>query len=104
MDKDYKQKFIDFTTRYAQGLFPCFCATTGEGYPIVFARSHFIRFLDFFNERYSITIKASDKDATEIYEKIMVDEINKYIEQCKQEQSKRDKEAAKTKNVKRKKD
>ncbi|MDY4127676.1 hypothetical protein [Peptostreptococcus porci] len=96
--------FKEFCYSYSQRFKFCFCANTGDGYPQVFAKNHFIRCLDYFEDKYHIEIKPTNEKAYNIYESIMIEEINKFIDEYKKIQSEKDKKAAKNKNVKRKKD
>lgn len=104
MDKQQEEIFKEFTYSYSQRFKHCFCSTTGEKWPAIFSKNHYGRFRDYLEDKHRIEIKLTDIKAYKLYEEIMVKEINKFIEECKQEQSKRDKEAAKNKNVKRKRD
>ena len=106
MSKEELKKFDEFCVSYSQRFKYCFCSNTGDGYPKVFAKSHYGRFLDYFDERYQIEIKPNNMEMYLRYENIMIDEINKIIEQHKikaREKAKREKEAQREKNIKRKK-
>lgn len=104
MTKEQEEIFIkacyDFSLRYKS----CFCKDTGEKYPKTFAKFRYWRFVDELEFRNNIKIKPTDVKTYDTYEKIMVQEINKFIDECKQQQSKKDKENAKNKQIKRKKD
>lgn len=104
MNKQQEEIFKEFTYKYSQRFKHCFCSTTGEKWPAIFSKNHYGRFRDYLEDRHHIEIKSTDIKAYKLYEEIMVAEINKFIEECKQEQNKRDKVAAKNKQVKRKKD
>lgn len=103
MNKQEEEIFKEFTHSYSQRFKHCFCADTGEKWPFIFSKNHYGRFLDYLEDKHRIQIKSIDTKAYKLYEEIMVQEINKFIEEYKQEQSKRDKDAAKNKNIKRKK-
>lgn len=104
MNKQQEEIFKEFTYNYSQRFKYCFCADTGEKWATTFSKNHYGRFRDYLEDKHRIEIKPADIKAYKLYEEIMVQEINKFIEECKKEQSKKDKIAAKTKNVKRKKD
>ena len=97
------EKFKEFCHSYAHRFLYCFSANTGEKYPSTFSKSHWGRFTDYFEDRYNITIKPTDINYYKIYEDIMVEEINKFIEQYKIEaieKEKREKEEKKNKKKK----
>lgn len=104
MNKQQEEIFKEFTYSYSQRFKHCFCATTGDKWAQTFSKNHYGRFRDYLEDKHHIEIKPTDIKAYEIYKEIMVQEINKFINECKQQQSKKDKENAKNKNVKRKKD
>lgn len=103
MNDEQLEIFKDFIVTYAIGLKDCFWQHTGSGYPIIFARNHYERFLDYFEERKLISVSLADDKAKGIYEEIMVDEINKIITECKETQNEKERKAAKSGNVRRKK-
>ncbi len=106
MTNEELNKFDEFAHKYAYRFVDCFCATTGDKWPKIFAKNHYGRFLDYFDEKYQIEIKPNNMEMYLRYENIMVDEINKIIEQHKikaREKAKKEKEAQREKNIKRKK-
>lgn len=103
MDKKELDTFKQSVYNYSQRFKYCFCDTTGESYPKTFARYRYWRLLDDIEFKHNIQIKPNDEKYYAIYEEIMVTEINKFIEEFKQEVSEQAKEDAKNKQVKRKK-
>ena len=95
MKKKDLKVFEEFAHQYSQRFVYCFCATTGDGYPIVFTKSHYGRFLDYLDEKYHIEIKPTDVEAYKIYERIMLDEIKIIIENHKAEAKRKEKEMKK---------
>ena len=95
MKKKDLKVFEEFAHEYSQRFVYCFCATTGDGYPVIFAKSHYGRFLDYLEEKHHIEIKNTDVEAYAIYEEIMVDDIKKIIENHKVEAKKRERELKK---------
>lgn len=104
MTKEQEEIFKEFTYNYSQRFKYCFCAYTGEKWPAIFSKNHYGRFRDYLEDKHRIEIKPTDIKTYKLYEEIMVQEINKFIDEYKKEQNKRDKVAAKNKNIKRKRD
>jgi hypothetical protein len=103
MNKKHEKTFREFATQYARGFKYCFCATTGAGYPVIFSKFHYGRFLDYLDERHHIEINPTDVKAYNIYEEVMVDEIKKMIEEHKVEAKQREKELKKKEKEKKEK-
>lgn len=95
MKKKDLEVFESFAHEYARRFIYCFCATTGSGYPPIFTKSHYDRFLDYLEEKHHIEIKPTDTKAYKIYEKIMLDEIKIIIENHKENAKKKEKEKEK---------
>ena len=104
LNKGQEENFKKYCYSYANRFIYTVCATTGEGWLPKMCQFKWWRIKDEFEDRYNISIKDTDVKHYKLYESIMLEVLNKRIEECKQEQSKRDKVAAKNKNVKRKKD
>lgn len=104
LNKEQEEIFKNYCYNYANRFIYTVCSTTGEGWLPKMCQFKWWRVKDELNDKYNIIIKDTDIKSYKLYESIMLEVLNTRIEQCKQEQSKRDKEAAKTKNIKRKKD
>ena len=92
MKKKDKEVIESFALTYVTGLLPCFCATTGDKYPLTFTKNHYQRFCDYLEERFNIEIKSTDLEEYKLYEGIMLTEINKYIDECKTKKAQEEKE------------
>lgn len=104
MNKEQEDIFKNYCYNYANRFIYTVCATTGEGWLPKMCQFKWWRVCMEMEDKYNIKIKNADIKSYKLYESIMLEVLNKRIEECKQEQSKKDKEAAKNKQVKRKKD
>lgn len=104
MNKEQEDIFINYCKEYAGRYKLCVCATTTEKYLHTMAKFKLWRIQEELEDKYKIKFKTTDKEMYELYESTFIKVLSNRIEECKQEQSKKDKVAAKTKNIKRKKD
>lgn len=95
--------FKESVYKYSQRFKLCFWANTGESYPKTFCRLRYWRFVDELESKYNIEVKNTDEKSYNIYEEIMLNEINKFIDECKVNASNKAKEEAKNKQIRRKK-
>lgn len=104
MNKQQEEKFKEFCYSYANRFIYTVCADTGEGWLPKMCQFKYWRMKMEIEDKHNITIKDTDIKYYKLYESIMLEVLNNRIEECKQERSKKDKIAAKNKNVKRKRD
>lgn len=104
MNKKDRDIFINYCEEYATRYKLCVCSYTSEKYLHTMAKFKLWRIQEELEDKYNIKFKISNKEMYDLYEKIFVDTLNKFIDEYKKIQSEKDKKAAKNKNVKRKKD
>lgn len=104
LNKQQEEKFKEFCYSFADRFKYCVCKDTPEHWLHTMSKFKYWRLLDELEFKYNIIIKESNKEYLKIYEEIFVEVLSKKVEEYKEDQSKKDKIAAKNKNVKRKRD
>ena len=95
MKKEELEVFEEFCYSYANRFLPCVCADTEEKYLHTFAKFRYWRIVDELEDKKNIIIKNTNVDAYKIYEDIMIEVLNKKIENDKVIANKKAREKAK---------
>lgn len=104
MTEEQMEIFKKYCYSYANRFLLTVCANTGDGWLPKMCQFKWWRVCTEMEDKFNIKIKEGNQKYYKIYESIMLEVLNKRIDECKKIQSEKDKKAAKNKNVKRKKD